>query len=150
MYSHEFHEMFADQACLVEDEMSWITIGLHYNRSKSLRVKSSMKCCRMKSYLLPLLKAGASSQQHIQVQSPVSEMERGSSEPPVPRNIDPSTSTGPMSIPRSSSVSCHPQPGSKKHKRTPLYQRSVRGHVQWCPCWLNRPMTWCGVVWFVF
>nr|XP_019944670.1 PREDICTED: cold shock domain-containing protein E1 isoform X7 [Paralichthys olivaceus] len=54
-------------------------------------------------------------------------MERGSSEPPVARNTGsaPSTSTGPMSIPRSSSVSCHPHPGSKKHKRTPLYQRSM-------------------------
>ncbi|XP_037627382.1 cold shock domain-containing protein E1 isoform X13 [Sebastes umbrosus] len=54
-------------------------------------------------------------------------MERGSSEPPVARNTDsaPSTSTGPMPIPRSSSVSCHPHPGSKKHKRTPLYQRSM-------------------------
>ncbi|XP_069383168.1 cold shock domain-containing protein E1 isoform X9 [Paralichthys olivaceus] len=64
---------------------------------------------------------------HIQVLSPVSEMERGSSEPPVARNTGsaPSTSTGPMSIPRSSSVSCHPHPGSKKHKRTPLYQRSM-------------------------
>ncbi|XP_040922283.1 cold shock domain-containing protein E1 isoform X5 [Toxotes jaculatrix] len=64
---------------------------------------------------------------HIQVLSPVSEMERGSSEPPVARNTGsgPSTSTGPMPIPRSSSVSCHPHPGSKKHKRTPLYQRSM-------------------------
>nr|XP_033484886.1 uncharacterized protein LOC117258267 isoform X1 [Epinephelus lanceolatus] len=63
----------------------------------------------------------------IQVLSPVSEMERGSSEPPVARNTGsaPSTSTGPMPIPRSSSVSCHPHPGSKKHKRTPLYQRSM-------------------------
>uniref|UniRef100_A0A4W6CFB8 Cold shock domain-containing protein E1 n=1 Tax=Lates calcarifer TaxID=8187 RepID=A0A4W6CFB8_LATCA len=54
-------------------------------------------------------------------------MERGSSEPPVARNTGsaPSTSTGPMPIPRSSSVSCHPHPGSKKHKRTPLYQRSM-------------------------
>ncbi|XP_040007892.1 cold shock domain-containing protein E1 isoform X3 [Xiphias gladius] len=64
---------------------------------------------------------------HIQVLSPVSEMERGSSEPPVARKTGsaPSTSTGPMPIPRSSSVSCHPHPGSKKHKRTPLYQRSM-------------------------
>ncbi|XP_030589318.1 cold shock domain-containing protein E1 isoform X9 [Archocentrus centrarchus] len=54
-------------------------------------------------------------------------MERGSSEPPVARNTvsTPSASTGPMPIPRSSSVSCHPHPGSKKHKRTPLYQRSM-------------------------
>ncbi|XP_068997495.1 cold shock domain-containing protein E1 isoform X6 [Embiotoca jacksoni] len=54
-------------------------------------------------------------------------MERGSSEPPVSCNTGPasSTSTGPMPIPRSSSVSCHPHPGSKKHKRTPLYQRSM-------------------------
>ncbi|XP_026188031.1 cold shock domain-containing protein E1 isoform X6 [Mastacembelus armatus] len=54
-------------------------------------------------------------------------MERGSSEPPVARSTDsaPSTSTGPMPIPRSSSVSCHPHPGSKKHKRTPLYRRSM-------------------------
>ncbi|XP_056896172.1 cold shock domain-containing protein E1 isoform X6 [Takifugu flavidus] len=54
-------------------------------------------------------------------------MERGSSEPPVPRNTGsaPSTSTDPMPIPRSSSVSFHPQPGCKKHKRTPLYQRSM-------------------------
>ncbi|XP_071331523.1 cold shock domain-containing protein E1 isoform X5 [Trachinotus anak] len=54
-------------------------------------------------------------------------MERGSSEPPVPRNTGAarSTSTGPMPIPRSSSVSCHPHPGSKKHRRTPLYQRSM-------------------------
>ncbi|XP_070696437.1 cold shock domain-containing protein E1 isoform X4 [Pempheris klunzingeri] len=54
-------------------------------------------------------------------------MERGSSEPPVARNTGsaPSSSTGPMPIPRSSSVSCHPHPGSKKHKRTPLYQRSM-------------------------
>uniref|UniRef100_A0A3Q1D0J1 Cold shock domain-containing protein E1 n=1 Tax=Amphiprion ocellaris TaxID=80972 RepID=A0A3Q1D0J1_AMPOC len=64
---------------------------------------------------------------HIQVLSPVSEMERGSSEPPAARNTDPaaSTSTGPMHIPRSCSVSCHPHPGNKKHKRTPLYQRSM-------------------------
>ncbi|XP_054627349.1 cold shock domain-containing protein E1 isoform X2 [Dunckerocampus dactyliophorus] len=55
----------------------------------------------------------------------MSNMERGSSEPPVARNAGPSTSTAPMSIPRSSSVSCRPQPGSKKHKRTPLYQRSM-------------------------
>ncbi|KAG8002885.1 Cold shock domain-containing protein E1 [Nibea albiflora] len=54
-------------------------------------------------------------------------MERGSSEPPVARNTGsaPSSSTGPMPIPRSSSMSCHPHPGSKKHKRTPLYQRSM-------------------------
>uniref|UniRef100_A0A672JCI0 Cold shock domain-containing protein E1 n=1 Tax=Salarias fasciatus TaxID=181472 RepID=A0A672JCI0_SALFA len=55
-------------------------------------------------------------------------MERGSSEPPVARNTVPaarSTSTGPVSIPRSSSMSCHAHPGSKKHKRTPLYQRSM-------------------------
>uniref|UniRef100_A0A8C3ABS2 Cold shock domain-containing protein E1 n=1 Tax=Cyclopterus lumpus TaxID=8103 RepID=A0A8C3ABS2_CYCLU len=54
-------------------------------------------------------------------------MERGSSEPPVARNTDctPSTSTDPVPIPRSSSVSCHPHPGSKKHRRTPLYQRSM-------------------------
>uniref|UniRef100_A0A8C5DFA2 Cold shock domain-containing protein E1 n=1 Tax=Gouania willdenowi TaxID=441366 RepID=A0A8C5DFA2_GOUWI len=54
-------------------------------------------------------------------------MERGSSLPPVARNTGPAptTSTGPMPIPRSSSVSCHPHPGSKKHKRTPLYQRSM-------------------------
>nr|XP_043893418.1 cold shock domain-containing protein E1 isoform X1 [Solea senegalensis] len=54
-------------------------------------------------------------------------MERGSSEPPVARNTGsaPSTSSGPMPIPRSSSVSYHPHPGSKKHKRTPLYQRSM-------------------------
>ncbi|XP_054627367.1 cold shock domain-containing protein E1 isoform X4 [Dunckerocampus dactyliophorus] len=64
-------------------------------------------------------------QQHSQVQSTMSNMERGSSEPPVARNAGPSTSTAPMSIPRSSSVSCRPQPGSKKHKRTPLYQRSM-------------------------
>ncbi|TKS77127.1 Cold shock domain-containing protein E1 N-ras upstream gene protein [Collichthys lucidus] len=64
---------------------------------------------------------------HIQVLSSVSEMERGSSEPPVARNTGsaPSSSTGPMPIPRSSSMSCHPHPGSKKHKRTPLYQRSM-------------------------
>ncbi|XP_061912889.1 cold shock domain-containing protein E1-like isoform X4 [Entelurus aequoreus] len=49
----------------------------------------------------------------------MSNMERGSSEP------RPSTSSAPVSIPRSSSVSCRPQPGSKKHKRTPLYQRSM-------------------------
>ncbi|XP_039869592.1 cold shock domain-containing protein E1 isoform X7 [Simochromis diagramma] len=54
-------------------------------------------------------------------------MERGSSEPPVARNTGstPHASTGPVPIPRSSSVSCHPHPGSKKHKRTPLYQRSM-------------------------
>ncbi|XP_062248426.1 cold shock domain-containing protein E1 isoform X10 [Platichthys flesus] len=54
-------------------------------------------------------------------------MERDSSEPPVACNTGsaPSTSTGPMSIPRSASISCHPYPGSKKHKRTPLYQRSM-------------------------
>ncbi|XP_036959473.1 cold shock domain-containing protein E1 isoform X7 [Acanthopagrus latus] len=54
-------------------------------------------------------------------------MERGSSEPPVARNTGSgrSTSTAPMSIPRSASMSCHPHPGSKKHKRTPLYQRSM-------------------------
>ncbi|KAM9351247.1 cold shock domain-containing protein E1 isoform 1-T1 [Symphorus nematophorus] len=63
----------------------------------------------------------------VKVLAPVSEMERGSSEPPVARNTGPapSTSTGPMPIPRSSSMSCHPHPGSKKHKRTPLYQRSM-------------------------
>ncbi|XP_061527953.1 cold shock domain-containing protein E1 isoform X2 [Phycodurus eques] len=55
----------------------------------------------------------------------MSEMERGTSEPPVTRNTRPSNSTAPMSIPRASSVSCHPQSGSKKHKRTPLYQRSM-------------------------
>uniref|UniRef100_A0A3P9P696 Cold shock domain-containing protein E1 n=1 Tax=Poecilia reticulata TaxID=8081 RepID=A0A3P9P696_POERE len=59
--------------------------------------------------------------------SPVSEMERGSSEPPVARSggSAPDSSTAPMPIPRSSSVSCHPHPGSKKYKRTPLYQRSM-------------------------
>ncbi|KAM4562656.1 cold shock domain-containing protein E1 isoform 8-T8 [Odontesthes bonariensis] len=64
---------------------------------------------------------------HIPVLTTVSEMERGSSEPPVARNTghSPHTSTGPMPIPRSSSVSCRPHPGSKKHKRTPLYQRSM-------------------------
>lgn len=78
-------------------------------------------------------KAVASSQQYTQVLSPVSEMERGSSEPPVARSTGSgrSTSTGPMPIPRSSSISCHPHPGSKKHKRTPLYQRSVRRRVCW-------------------
>lgn len=81
-------------------------------------------------------KAVAFFQQHIPVLSPVSEMERGSSEPPVARNTGSASypSTGPMPIPRSSSVSCHPHPGSKKHKRTPLYQRSVRGYVSWSPC----------------
>ncbi|XP_034029229.1 cold shock domain-containing protein E1 isoform X8 [Thalassophryne amazonica] len=56
----------------------------------------------------------------------MSKMERGSSEPPVARNTGSasSASTGPMAIPRSSSMSCHPHPGSK-HKRTPLYQRSM-------------------------
>lgn len=84
-------------------------------------------------------KAVTSFQQHIKVLSSVSEMERGSSEPPVARNTGSgrSTSTAPMSIPRSASMSCHPHPGSKKHKRTPLYQRSVRGHVRWCPHWLD-------------
>ncbi|KAK5923280.1 hypothetical protein CgunFtcFv8_000263 [Champsocephalus gunnari] len=64
---------------------------------------------------------------HMQVLPPVSEMERGSSEPPVAHNTGsaPSTSTAPMTIPRCSSLSCHPHPGSKKHKRTPLYQRSM-------------------------
>lgn len=97
-----------------------------------------------------LFKAVASSQQHIQVLSPVSEMERGSSEPPVARNTGsaPSTSTGPMPIPRSASISCHPHPGSKKHKRTPLYQRSVRGHVCWCPHWLSSSMNCCRYVTF--
>ncbi|XP_037540939.1 cold shock domain-containing protein E1 isoform X11 [Nematolebias whitei] len=54
-------------------------------------------------------------------------MERGSSEPPVARNTGSATdsSTCPVPIPRSSSVSCHPHPGSKKYKRTPLYQRSM-------------------------
>uniref|UniRef100_A0A665VQ06 Cold shock domain-containing protein E1 n=1 Tax=Echeneis naucrates TaxID=173247 RepID=A0A665VQ06_ECHNA len=54
-------------------------------------------------------------------------MERGSSEPPVAHKSGraPSTSTGPVSIPRSSSVSCHTHQGSKKHRRTPLYQRSM-------------------------
>ncbi|KAI4823799.1 hypothetical protein KUCAC02_012367 [Chaenocephalus aceratus] len=63
----------------------------------------------------------------MQVLPPVSEMERGSSEPPVAHNTGsaPSTSTAPMTIPRCSSLSCHPHPGSKKHKRTPLYQRSM-------------------------
>uniref|UniRef100_A0A8D3A3D6 Cold shock domain-containing protein E1 n=3 Tax=Scophthalmus maximus TaxID=52904 RepID=A0A8D3A3D6_SCOMX len=63
----------------------------------------------------------------IRVLTPVSEMERGSSEPPVARNTGsaPSTSTDPVPIPRSSSMSCHPHPGSKKRKRTPLYQRSM-------------------------
>ncbi|XP_057680775.1 cold shock domain-containing protein E1 isoform X2 [Corythoichthys intestinalis] len=58
-------------------------------------------------------------------QARMSDRERGTSEPPGARNTGPSTSITPMSIPRSSSVSCHPQSGSKKHKRTPLYQRSM-------------------------
>ncbi|XP_029011480.3 cold shock domain-containing protein E1 isoform X5 [Betta splendens] len=64
---------------------------------------------------------------HIQAISPVSKMERGSSEPPVARSTGsaPSASTGSMPIPRSSSLSCRVHPGSKKHKRTPLYQRSM-------------------------
>uniref|UniRef100_A0A3Q2FCE4 Cold shock domain-containing protein E1 n=2 Tax=Cyprinodon variegatus TaxID=28743 RepID=A0A3Q2FCE4_CYPVA len=64
---------------------------------------------------------------HIAALSPVSEMERGSSEPPVARKSGSAsaTPTSPMPIPRSSSVSCHPHPGSKKYKRTPLYQRSM-------------------------
>lgn len=68
--------------------------------------------------------------QHIQALPPVSGMERGSSEPPVARNTDAAPSTSTVPVPRSSSFSCRPQPGSKKHKRTPLYQRSVRGHVR--------------------
>ncbi|KAJ0036618.1 hypothetical protein NQD34_005295 [Periophthalmus magnuspinnatus] len=52
--------------------------------------------------------------------SSVPKMERGSSEPRPAHS-----STAPVPIPRSSSVSCHPHPGSKKHKRTPLYQRSM-------------------------
>ncbi|XP_017266797.1 cold shock domain-containing protein E1 isoform X4 [Kryptolebias marmoratus] len=57
----------------------------------------------------------------------MSKMERGSSEPPAARNAgsDPNASTGPVPIPRSASVSCHPHPGCKKYKRTPLYQRSM-------------------------
>nr|XP_015823994.2 cold shock domain-containing protein E1 isoform X2 [Nothobranchius furzeri] len=54
-------------------------------------------------------------------------MERGSSEPPVARSTGSAsnTSTAPVHIPRSSSVSCHPHQGSKKYKRSPLYQRSM-------------------------
>ncbi|XP_067384487.1 cold shock domain-containing protein E1 isoform X4 [Channa argus] len=64
---------------------------------------------------------------NIRVLAPLSKMKRGSSEPPVARNTGSaqSASAGPMPIPRSSSVSCHPHPGSKKHKRTPLYLRSM-------------------------
>lgn len=61
--------------------------------------------------------------QHVPVMSTVPKKERGSSEPRPAH----SASTAPVAIPRSSSVSCHAHPGSKKHKRTPLYQRSVRG-----------------------
>ncbi|XP_070401098.1 cold shock domain-containing protein E1 isoform X6 [Nothobranchius furzeri] len=54
-------------------------------------------------------------------------MERGSSEPPVARSTGSAsnTSTAPVHIPRSSSVSGHPHQGSKKYKRSPLYQRSM-------------------------
>ncbi|XP_056450581.1 cold shock domain-containing protein E1 isoform X3 [Gadus chalcogrammus] len=52
-------------------------------------------------------------------------MERGSSEPPVARSSGSAPSTDPVPIPRSSSLSCHAYPGSKKHKRTPLYERSM-------------------------
>ncbi|XP_037102301.1 cold shock domain-containing protein E1 isoform X3 [Syngnathus acus] len=63
---------------------------------------------------------------HRQAQAAMSEMERATSEPPVARSTGPSTSsTAPMSIPRSSSFSCRPHSGSRKHKRTPLYQRSM-------------------------
>ncbi|XP_051915696.1 cold shock domain-containing protein E1 isoform X2 [Hippocampus zosterae] len=62
---------------------------------------------------------------HSQVQAKMSKVGRGTSEPPVARSTGASTSTAPMSIPRSSSVSCHHLSGSKKHKRTPLYQRSM-------------------------
>uniref|UniRef100_A0A8C6LD29 Cold shock domain-containing protein E1 n=1 Tax=Nothobranchius furzeri TaxID=105023 RepID=A0A8C6LD29_NOTFU len=63
----------------------------------------------------------------VPAQSPVLKMERGSSEPPVARSTGSAsnTSTAPVHIPRSSSVSGHPHQGSKKYKRSPLYQRSM-------------------------
>lgn len=57
------------------------------------------------------------------VLTPLSDMERVHSEPPLARNTASATSV--VAIPRSFSVS------HKKHKRTPLYQRSVSGHVVW-------------------
>uniref|UniRef100_A0A8C7TWE8 Cold shock domain containing E1 n=1 Tax=Oncorhynchus mykiss TaxID=8022 RepID=A0A8C7TWE8_ONCMY len=51
------------------------------------------------------------------VPTPLLDMERVHSEPPLARNTAPSTSA--VAIPRSFSVS------HKKHKRTPLYQRSM-------------------------
>lgn len=73
------------------------------------------------------------SQQSVPVLPPLSDMERVYSEPPLARNTAPAPAptTSAVPIPRSSSVSCHPHPGGKKHKRTPLYQRSVSGHVVW-------------------
>lgn len=117
--------------------MSWITAG-----SAQYSILSCPLNRAVTMLMLPF-RAVASSQQHTQVLSSVSEMERGASEPPVYRSAAPSTSTAPMSIPRSSSISYHPHPGSKKHRRTPLYQRSVSGHVQWCAHWRNGPLTWC-------
>ncbi|CAB1329760.1 unnamed protein product [Coregonus sp. 'balchen'] len=53
----------------------------------------------------------------VPVLTPLSDMEKVHSEPPLARNTAPSTSA--VAIPRSFSVS------HKKHKRTPLYQRSM-------------------------
>lgn len=97
------------------------------------------------SITVTLTKAAASSQQSTQAPPPtLSDMERGSSEPPVARSASasgPPASSGPVAIPRSASISCHPHPGSKKHKRTPLYQRSVRRRscvcVRLCACLLE-------------
>uniref|UniRef100_A0A8C9R624 Cold shock domain-containing protein E1 n=1 Tax=Scleropages formosus TaxID=113540 RepID=A0A8C9R624_SCLFO len=58
-------------------------------------------------------------------------MERAYSEQPQPPSpmaaVPAPAATTVLPIPRSSSVSCHPShpSGSKKHKRTPLYQRSM-------------------------
>ncbi|XP_062316077.1 cold shock domain-containing protein E1 isoform X3 [Osmerus eperlanus] len=55
----------------------------------------------------------------------MSKMERGHSEPPQGGNTAPAPSTSTMPIPRCSSLSSRPNPAGKKHKRTPLYQRSM-------------------------
>lgn len=70
-------------------------------------------------------------------------MERVYTESAVPTVAASLPSTFSQPIPRSASVSCHTSraAGGKKQKRTPLYQRSVSGHVGVLPYQSN----WCDV-----
>ncbi|XP_036389634.1 cold shock domain-containing protein E1 isoform X4 [Megalops cyprinoides] len=63
----------------------------------------------------------------LPVLTPLFEMERVYTDPPLAPTAASDPSTNPVPIPRSSSVSCHSSraSGGKKVKRTPLYQRSM-------------------------